>query len=338
MRRGQRRAHVEAPEVIADEADTNGSTMSSSSQVLALPNARAARAAVNGGFDLEAAEQFLGLLRATRCTFQTFDDNAQRKDRKLAIILYGSLAEHTDTLQHLNGLGAGIFIAVNQTDGQGRKRENIKRVRAVTLDLDGEPLDPVKLCVLKPHMIVESSPGRYHAYWRVKGLAIDQFEDVQRAIAKRFDGDPAVAKLTHVARLPGFYHCKREPFRTHIVEINDLAAYSAEEIVGEFPPETKAHRPPISLAGRIVLPAGSPVDCAREFLDKKFRTPDGELCLHHYRASFYRWVGTHYAEIDTKEVRSQLYGFLADALTSRSEAFQPFNPTPNKVNAIMDAL
>src|SRR5215831_4248508 len=262
MRRGQRRAHVEAPEVIADEADTNGSTMSSSSQVLALPNARAARAAVNGGFDLEAAEQFLGLLRATRCTFQTFDDNAQRKDRKLAIILYGSLAEHTDTLQHLNGLGAGIFIAVNQTDGQGRKRENIKRVRAVTLDLDGEPLDPVKLCVLKPHMIVESSPGRYHAYWRVKGLAIDQFEDVQRAIAKRFDGDPAVAKLTHVAR----------------------------------------------------------------------------LCLHHYRGSFYRWVGTHYAEIDTKEVRSQLYGFLADALTSRSEAFQPFNPTPNKVNAIMDAL
>src|SRR5262249_20938197 len=127
-----------------------------------------------------------------------------------------------------------------------------------------------------------------------KGLAIDQFEDVQRAIAKRLDGDPAVAKLTHVAQLPGFYHCKREPFRTRIVEINDLATYSAEEIVREFPAETKAHRPPISFAGRIVLPAVSPVECAREFLDKKFRTPDGALCLHHYRGSFYRWVGTHY--------------------------------------------
>src|SRR5262249_31793507 len=127
-------------------------------------------------------------------------------------------------------------------------------------------------------------------------------------------------------------------FRTRIVEINDLATYSAEEIVREFPAETKAHRPPISFAGRIVLPAVSPVECAREFLDKKFRTPDGALCLHHYRGSFYRWVGTHYAEIDTKEVRAQLYGFLADALTSRSEAFQPFNPTSTKVNAIMDAL
>jgi len=87
-----------------------------------------------------------------------------------------------------------------------------------------------------------------------------------------------------------------------------------------------------------VLPAGNPVECAREFVDRNFRTRDGTPCLHHYRGGFYRWVGTHYAEIDTKEVRSQLYGFLADALTSRSEAFQPFNPTPTKVNAIMDAL
>ena len=216
-----------------------------------LPNARAASVSVNGGLDLEATERFLGLLRATRCTFQTFDDDPARKDRKLASILHGSLAEHAATLQHLNGLGAGIFVAVNQTDCQGRKRENIKRVRAVTLDLDGEPLDPVKHCALKPHIIVESSPGRYHCYWRVKGLALYQFEDVQRAIAQRFDGDPEIAKLTHVARLPGFYHRKREPFCTHIVEINDLPAYSAEEIVEEFPPETKAHRPPISTAVKI---------------------------------------------------------------------------------------
>ena len=301
-------------------------------------NAHTARVVIDDSIDHETAQDFLDLLGAKHCTFQTFDDNAERKDSRLASILHGSLAEHADTLKHLNRLGAGTFVAVNETDGQGRKRENIKSVRAVTLDLDGQPLDPVKQCALKPHVIVESSPGRYHCYWRVKGLALDQFEDVQRAIAKRLDGDPDIAKLTHVARLPGFYHCKREPFRTHIVEVNDLATYSAEEIVGEFPPETKAHRPPISTAGRIVLPAGSPVECAREFVDRNFRTPDGALRLHHYRGVFYRWVGTHYADIDTKEVRSQLYGFLADALTNGNEAFQPFNPTPNKVNAIMDAL
>src|SRR6516162_4190982 len=137
MHCGQRRAHVAAPQVIADEAGTNGSTMSSSSQVLPLPNARAARAAVNDEVDLEAAERFLAFLRATRCTFQTFDDNAERKDQRLASILHGSLAEHANELVRLNRLGAGTFVAVNETDGQGRKRENIKRVRAVTLDLDG---------------------------------------------------------------------------------------------------------------------------------------------------------------------------------------------------------
>jgi len=303
-----------------------------------VPNARAGVATVNDEVDFEAARRFLELLGTTRCTFQTFDDDAERKDVSLARMLHGSLAEHANELVRLNGLGAGIFVAVNQTDGQGRKRGNIKRVRAVTLDLDGGPLDPVKQCTLKPHIIVESSPGRYHCYWRVKDLVVDQFEDVQRAIAKRFDGDAAIAKLTHVARLPGFYHSKRQPFRTHIIEVNDLAVYGAEEIVGEFPPESNAHRPPVSIAGSIVLPAGNPVGCAREFLNKNFRTPNGALCLHHYRGCFYRWVGTHYAEIDTNEVRSQLYGFLADALISRNEALEPFNPTPNKVNAIMDAL
>jgi putative DNA primase/helicase len=305
---------------------------------IADPDPRAARSAADNDVDLEAAEQFLGFLQATRCTFQTFDDDAERKDGKLASILDGSLAEHANQLVRLNRLGAGIFVAVNRTDGHGRKRENITRVRAVTLDLDGASLDRVKQCTLKPHIIAESSPGRYHCYWRVRGLPLDQFEDVQRAIAKRFGGDPAIAKLTHVARLPGFYHCKGEPFRTQMVEVNDLTAYRAEEIVTEFPPESKAHRPPISLAGRVVLPAGNPVECAQQFLDHNFRTPDGALGLHHYRGSFYRWVGTHYAEIDTNEVRSQLYGFLKDTLTLVKKEPQPFNPTPTKVNAIMDAL
>jgi hypothetical protein len=34
-------------------------------------------------------------------------------------------------LSHLNEQGAGIFVTVNETDGKGRKRENITRVRAV---------------------------------------------------------------------------------------------------------------------------------------------------------------------------------------------------------------
>jgi hypothetical protein len=251
---------------------------------------------------LEGAQHFLDLLGAKRCTFQTFDDNARRKDAKLARILHGSLDTHADQLADLNRLGAGVFVAINQTDGQGRKRENIKRIRAVSADLDGVPLRPVRQCALKPHIIVESSPGRYHAYWRVKKFPIDHFEDAQRAIAKRFDGDPAVAKLTHIARLPGFNHCKGKPFRTHMIEVNDdLPVYTAEEILAEFPPEQQPHKPQVSLAGRIILPRDEPLTCASEFFNKKYRTPEGIASLLYYRGNFYSWRSTNYAEIDEQE-------------------------------------
>src|SRR5579871_5708449 len=200
-------------------------------------SAPSAKAATVDHVDLKEAQRFLDWLGAKRCTFQTFDENSERKNGRLAIILQGSLADHADELADLNQRGAGGFVSLNQTDLKGRQRANVKRVRAVSLDLDGSPLDPVRECLLKPHIIVESSPGRFHAYWCVKVLPLDQFEGVQRAIAKRFNGDPAIAILTHVARLPGFYHNKAKPFRSRIIECNDLEDYTADEILAEFPPE-----------------------------------------------------------------------------------------------------
>ena len=182
--------------------------------------------------DLEEAQRFLDLVSpsARFWTFQTFDDDQSRKSKRLTRLMHGNLDDRSRTLQGLNEQGAGVFVSVNCTDGTGRRRENITRVRAVTLDLDGAPLNVIEQCRLRPHLIVESSPGKYHVYWRVKGLALDRFEDVQRGIARRFDGDPSVALLTHVGRLPGFFHCKGEPFRTRLIETNDLPTYQSGEI------------------------------------------------------------------------------------------------------------
>jgi hypothetical protein len=287
--------------------------------------------------DLEEAQRFLELLGATQCTFQTFDDNAGRKNQKLVRVLHGDLAEHADELTNLNYWGAGVFVALNQTDGEGRKRENIISIRAVAADLDGSPLDPVRQCALKPHIIVESSPDRYHVYWRVKGLTVGQFEDVQRAIARRFDADPQIAKLTHVARLPGFYHVKSVPFCTRIVEANNLPPYSANEIVKEFPPLDMPHKPPSSLAGVLVLSINSPLKSAQEFVRRIFEH-NGASCLVHYRGVFYEWTGTHYRGCDTDHLRSKLYKFLEMARTPRDKTYEPFNPTAHKVNQVLDAL
>ena len=167
-------------------------------------------------------------------TFQTFDDNP-RKDHYLAKVFHGTFSEHRNELARLNKAGAGIFVTVNKTDGRGRKKENVTVVRAVFLDLDGAPLPDE--WPIEPHLIVESSPGRYHAYWLVEGnFPLTQFEGVQKAIAAKFHGDPAVCDLPRVMRIPGFLHQKHTPFLSRIIRDHSLEPrYSPEQILEFFP-------------------------------------------------------------------------------------------------------
>jgi hypothetical protein len=189
--------------------------------------------------DLDEAERFLKRLdpSAVAFTFQTFDDNPDRKDETLAAHTHGSLSRYHSWLARKQAAGAGVFVTVNKTDGKGRREHNITHVRAVFADLDGPPLEPVKACGLAPHMIIESSPGRWQAYWLVSDLPLTQFEGVQRSIANRFGGDNVV-DLPRVMRLPGFLHQKGEPFRVR-AEITDAAPYTAEQVLAEFPPVAK---------------------------------------------------------------------------------------------------
>jgi Protein of unknown function (DUF3987)/RepB DNA-primase from phage plasmid len=187
--------------------------------------------------DLKQAAQFLALLDpdAEKFTFQVFDDSPLKRGH-LAKIDHGSLDDVSARLEALQGGGAGAFVTVNETDGQGRREENVKRVRAVFADLDGSPIAPVLTCQLEPHVIVESSPDRYHAYWMVDGLPLDQFGPVQKAIAARFNGDSSVKDPSRVMRLPGFIHQKAEPFRSRIAQVNERLPYDVSEILAEFEP------------------------------------------------------------------------------------------------------
>jgi hypothetical protein len=173
--------------------------------------------------DLTEAARFLTALdpTATKFCFQTFDDSKARRDRTLTKILHGTLAEHAAELERLNQKGAGIFVTVNETDGAGRMNENITRVRALYVDLDGAPLGPVQAHKVHPHIVIETSPGRWHAYWRVDGMALEHFTPAQEALSEAFDGDRSVKALPHVMRLPGFFHRKAEPYMAHIIETHD---------------------------------------------------------------------------------------------------------------------
>lgn len=159
--------------------------------------------------DMEAAQRFLDLLDpdATSWTFQTFDDNADRKDKSLAKVLHGTLADHAARLTDLEKRGAGVFVTVNETDGKGRLSKNITRARAVFVDLDGAPLKPVQAWC-QPHIVTATSAGRYHVFWRVSDLPLGEFKGVQKKLIAAFDADKAVNDLPRVMRLPGFHHQK----------------------------------------------------------------------------------------------------------------------------------
>lgn len=189
--------------------------------------------------DLDQARQFLQLLGsqdpATVFHFRTFADNATG-GAGLRRKFSGSLTEPKQVelvlrqLAQLNCEGAGIFVVVN---AGGQRKDEITSVRAVFADFDGASPsgagDP-----LTPHMVVESSPGRYHLYWLVKDLPVARFGRVQEAIAAKYSSDPAVRDLPRVMRVPGFYHHKREPFQSRLLAAEGHTPFSAQEAIGAF--------------------------------------------------------------------------------------------------------
>jgi hypothetical protein len=175
--------------------------------------------------NLRIAQRHLDLLGGGEFTFQTFSEAPDGKTHPK--ILHGTLAQHGETLRNLNDAGAGVFIAVNKTDGKGRKIENIVGVRSNWVDLDGAPLSPVLEFPAKPDIMTETSPGKYHVYWTAdatRATDLAGFTGRQHKLAELFHGDHKVCDLPHVLRLAGFIHRKGKPFRVDFVRGSEQGA------------------------------------------------------------------------------------------------------------------
>lgn len=221
-----------------------------------------------------AAESFIQALAGkpdASVTFQTFDDS-QAKNPRLATIFHGSLQAVAHRLENLNEAGAGVFLAVNVTDGTGRAKEKITDLRALFVDADNEksgaallPSDPRLL--LPPDIVVESSPGNFHLYWLLKpGEDRDLFTRAQVALAKHLGTDPQVKDLARVLRVPGFLHRKENPVPvkllkasrpTNLRSIHEVLAGLGVELEPEEEPRQLASPP----AANVLR---SPADVAHE--------------------------------------------------------------------------
>ena len=171
-------------------------------------------------------EAFLSALAPDgELTFQTFDD-AKRGRKGLSRILHGAYRTNAQVLADLNRRGAGCFVMVNRGDGTGRSIANVKSVRALFLDLDGAPLEPVLAAPIRPPIVCESSPGKFHAYWPIEGLPLQDFRRAQKAIAAHYGGDATVCDLPRVMRLPGLLHLKGEPFRSRLLHCDAVKPWN----------------------------------------------------------------------------------------------------------------
>lgn len=188
--------------------------------------------------DSADANRFLTALdpNATRWTFQTFDDSAEKRP-ELAGVLHGSLAGKWDALCARSRRGAGVFVTINATDFAGRKESNITRVRALFADFDQAGRDPrgeLNELPFPPSMLICSSPGKWHAYWMVDGIEVGEFTAFQAAVIARLGSDSKIKDLSRVLRLPGFDHAKGD---RHRVVIEELAGhrYTRDDMLAQFP-------------------------------------------------------------------------------------------------------
>ena len=105
-------------------------------------------------------------------------------------------------------------MVINRTNLVGRASENVVAVRAQFADFDSAKPETVVLNLkglgLTPHMIVESSAGKWHVYWFVVGASLGEFSATQARLAAVLGSDTSVKDLPRVMRLPGFPHQKDE--------------------------------------------------------------------------------------------------------------------------------
>ena len=108
-----------------------------------------------------------------------------------------------------------IFIGMNtlKPEARTRTKEDIQTVRHLYLDIDHD--GPAALATIQqsnlvpsPNYTLNTSLEKFQVVWRVENVSPEQAELLQRAMARKFGGDPAATDSTRVLRVPGFLNRK----------------------------------------------------------------------------------------------------------------------------------
>lgn len=104
-------------------------------------------------------------------------------------------------------------------------------MRALVADFDTQDFNRTfDNLPLVPSIVIESSPGKHHAYWIIEDiLPLNEFKPCQKALANLLGSDPKICDLPRVMRVPGFLHQKGQPFIVREV-FNSGKRYAAKAL------------------------------------------------------------------------------------------------------------
>lgn len=115
----------------------------------------------------------------------------------------------------------------------------------------------------------ETSPGNRHNWLLSDELTLEDYDGVHRRLIKVHASDKDAKDSSRVLRVPGFFHCKREPFMTRIVSDNAAAELRAViKGVLETDCAPKAFAFLNSAVHDVNMPARVRVDAAKIIVDR----------------------------------------------------------------------
>ncbi len=160
----------------------------------------------------------------------------------------GKIAAIEKTLRKHNAQNRGIYFVINYG---GHEDTDITRINAQFVECDNlsmeEQLAQIKAFPVQPSLIVRTRKS-LHTYWLMKDAKVESFRRVQKRLIAQFQGDRTIINESRVLRLPGFNHCKGEPYPVECIKFNPELRYTQAELEAHLPevedePEVKGPAP-----------------------------------------------------------------------------------------------
>lgn len=152
----------------------------------------------------------------------------------------GNLQDLWPRIVEADSQGASISISPNIVTGA--KQADVETTNCVWAD-DDTPRDEFQDdWPIPPHLVNESSLGKFHYIWLLEPGCIEPKEagKIQAAIAANFGTDASLSDYSKKIRLPGTVHRKHDPWLVRTVYTSNHSRYGRERILAAFSVSGKA--------------------------------------------------------------------------------------------------